>query len=143
MATYRRISWGSGVITAEKLNTMVENSDYLYERMLRGNYDHMFLQKDSNLKINAMTCGFPNHINNVSRYMHAYWAKPFAPGCSPIIATSHYFTEKIIVSVGIRNINGGPFPDNAGFRVEAYAGDEGYGSEWAGEHWIGVVALGW
>lgn len=122
---------------------MVENTDFLYERMLRGHFNHLGLLKDTNLRVQGMVVGFPNQINNVSRFIHAYWAKPFSPGCSPIMAASHYFTEKIVVSYGIRNISGSPFPDNAGFRVEMFAGDVGYGSEWAGDHWVSVIGLGW
>lgn len=140
---YRRLSWGSGPVTAEALNQMVENSDFLYERMMRGHYDHMGLQKETGIRVNALTMGFTTQINNVSRFSNAYWAKPFSPGCSPIIAASHYFSEKIVVSFGIRNIGGGPFPDNAGFRIEMFAGDVGYGSEWAGEHWLALVGVGW
>lgn len=143
MAVYRRLSWGSGPVTAEKLNQMVENSDFLYEKMMRGHFAHLGLMKDTNLRIQGMDVIVPQQINNVSRFANAYWPKPFSPGCKPIITNGHYFTEKVIHSVGIRNISGGLFPDNAGFRMEVYAGDAGYGSEWAGDHWYPVIALGW
>lgn len=143
MANYRRLSWGAGPITSEKLNAMVENTDFLYERMMRGNWTMFGIQKETNLRMQGIVMMVPEQINNVSRFVNAYWPKPFQPGCSPIIVHGHYFTEKIIVSVGIRNINGGVFPDHAGFRMEAYAGDAGYGSEWAGTHWFPVLGFGW
>ena len=104
-------------------------SHYLYERMMRGHFYHLDLAKDTNLRMQGMVLGLWNQINNVSRYTNAYWQKPFSPPCSPILADCHFFSEKIIVSHGLRNLNGGPFPDNAGFRVEMYAGDAGFGSE--------------
>lgn len=144
MATsYRRLSWGSGPITAEKLNAMVENSDFLYERMMRGHWTMWGVTKETNLRIQGIVMSVPDQINNVSRFVNAYWPKPFTPGCSPIISTGLYYTDKIGVFTGIRNISGGPFPDNAGFRLEMFGHDFGYGSELAGEKWVPCLGLGY
>jgi hypothetical protein len=143
LAIYRRINWGAGPVTAEKLNAMVENIDYVNERMLTGHWETFGMQKETNLRVQGMRVWPQQQINNVSRFANAYWPKPFSPGCSPIIVAGHYYTEKVIHSIGIKNINGSEFADNAGFRLEVYAGDSGYGSEWAGGHSYGVIALGW
>lgn len=122
---------------------MVENSDYVYEKMVQGNWDVFGMQKTTNLRVQGMITWPVTQINNVSRFCNAYWPKPFSPGCTPIIIPGHYYTEKVIHSIGIKNINGTEFPDNAGFRIEVYAGDNGFGPEWAGGHSYPVIGFGW
>lgn len=140
---YTRVTWGNGPVTAEQLNKMVENTDYLYERMMRGTFLVSGIFKDANLRIQGVVTSVTNNINGVSMYSNVYWPKPFSPGCDPVCAVSHYFTEAIIHSVGLRNMNGGLRPTNQGFRIETYAATTEHGDERRGSHEYAVIGLGW
>lgn len=142
-AVYKRLSFGAGPLTAEKLNSLVNNTDYLYDRMMRGYVSVNGINRDTNVRLQGFMCQITNNINNVSRFSNVYWPKPFAAGCIPIITYGHYFTEAIIHNVGFKHINGSIFPDNTGFRIEVFAPKTEYGDEWRGNHWFSVMGLGW
>ena len=141
-ANYTRMSFGSGPLASDKMNRLVDNVDYLYDRMMRGGYYVHSFNKETSLRVQGMLVSINNNINNVSRFSNVYWPKPFTAGCIPVITYSHYFTEAIIHNVGIKNINGGIFPDNVGFRMEVFAPKTEYGDEWRGTHWFPVIGLG-
>lgn len=140
--SYKRISWGNGPVTADKLNAMVQNTDYLYERMMRGHVEVSGLVVDKNVRIQGILVAIQNNINGVSRFSNVYWPKPFTPGCIPIITYGHYFTEAIIHSVGFKNINGTMFPSSTGFRMEVFAPTSEYGDEFRGQHLYSCMGLG-
>ena len=143
MANYTRIKWGNGPVTAEKLNQMVANTDYLYDRMMRGTYQVGGIFKDANLVVQGVICSVTNNINGLSMFSNVYWPKPFSPGCDPVCGVSHYFTEAIIHNIGLRGMEGGVRPTNMGFRIETYAGKTEHGDERRGTHEYSVLALGW
>ncbi len=142
-ANFKRITFGTGPLAAEKLNALQGNTEYLFDRMLRGYVATDGLNRDTNIRIQGFICQATTSLNNVSRYSNVYWPKPFAAGCRPIMTTGHFFTEALIHSVGFRHIAGGVFPDNAGFRIEVFAPTTEYGDEWRGTHWYSVMGLGW
>jgi hypothetical protein len=140
---FTRITFGAGPLSAEKLNGLVDNTNFLYDKMVRGGYYVNGFNKETSVRIQGMLVSINNNINNVSRFSNVYWPKPFTAGCIPVITYSHYFTEAIIHNVGIRGIGGGIFPDNVGFRMEVFAPKTEYGDEWRGTHWYPVIGLGY
>ena len=140
---FTRITFGAGPLSAEKLNGLVDNTNYLYDKMVRGGYYVNGFNKETSVRMQCMLVSINNNINNVSRFSNVYWPKPFTSGCIPAITYSHYFTEAIIHSVGIKGIGGGIFPDNVGFRMEVFAPKTEYGDEWRGTHWYPVIGMGY
>lgn len=127
----------------DKLNRLVDNVDYLFDKMVRGGYYVNGFNKDTSVRVQGFLAQIQTNINQVSRFSNCYWPKPFTAGCIPVISFSHYFTEAIIHSVGFRGINGGVFPDNIGFRMEVYAPKTEHGDEWRGTHWYAITGLGY
>lgn len=137
------MSFGTGPLATEKMNTLVSNVDFLYDKMVRGGYYVNSFNKDTSVRIQGFLTQATTNINNVSRFNNCYWPKPFTSGCIPVISYSHYFTEAIIHSVGFKGIGGGIFPDNIGFRMEVFATTTEYGDEWRGTHWYAITGLGY
>ena len=142
-SNYTRIRFGSGPLTAEKLNRMVDNMDYLYERMARGGYYVNGFNKDTSVRIQGFVAYATTNINNVSRWNNVYFTRPFTTGCIPVITNGHYYTEALIHSIGFKGLNGGVWPTNMGFRLEVFAPTTEYGDEWRGEHIYPIIALGY
>lgn len=142
-SVYKRLEFGPGPMTTEKLNALAGNVDFLFDRMLRGYVNVAGIARDTNIRIQGFLCQASTSLNNVSRYSNVYWPKPFGAGCIPVITYGHYFTEALIHSVGFKHISGGHLPDNVGFRIEVFAPKTEYGEEWRGTHWYACMGLGW
>lgn len=142
-SNYTRIRFGSGPLSAEKLNRMVDNMDHMYDKMVRGGYYVNGFNKDTSVRIQGFTATPITTINNVSRFSNIYFPVPFTSGCIPVITYGHYFTEAIIHSVGFKGIEGGIWPGNSGFRMEVYATTTEHGDEWRGSHTYSILALGY
>lgn len=115
---YNRISFSAGPLTVEKLNDIVENMDYLYERMCMGHYFVSGHQKENGLVIQGQITGVDRTASSAVRYTDMFWAKPFTTGCSPIITGAQYSTEMAQYFWMVRATNGLLYPDNRGFRLE-------------------------
>lgn len=54
---YERISFGAGALTAQQLNKLVSNMDFLHDRMIEGHYFVNEHQKENGLRINSAITG--------------------------------------------------------------------------------------
>lgn len=115
---YQRVSFESGPLTVEKLNDLVENMDFLYDRMCAGYYFVNGHQKENGLVIQGQVAGVDKTASSAIRYADIFWAKPFTTGCKPIITSSQYASEFSRNFWVLRAINGQLEPDNRGFRLE-------------------------
>lgn len=115
---YQRVSFESGPLTVEKLNDLVENMDFLYDRMCAGYYFVDGHQKENGLIIQGQVAGVDKTASSAVRYADVFWAKPFTTGCKPIITSSQYSTQMAQYFWMLRAINGQLNPDNRGFRLE-------------------------
>lgn len=142
-ANFVRTSFGAGPLSADKLQRLANNVEFLYDKMVRGGYYVHAFKKDESVRVQGFLVQASNNINNLSRYSNCYWPKPFMAGCIPVMSYGHYFTEAIIHSVGFKSIGGGLYPDHMGFRIEVYAPTTIHGDEWRGEHWFSIIGLGY
>lgn len=134
---YNNISFESGPLTVEKLNDLVENMDFLHERMTMGYYFVNGHQKENGLIIQGQVTGVDKTASSAVRYADMFWAHPFTPGCKPVITSAQYSTQMTQYFWGLRAVNGQLEPDNRGFRLEVGLpkGDGGLfsggGQKWA------------
>ena len=146
MANYTRLRFGNGAVSAEKLNAMIGNMDYLYENMVRGYWNVFLTPKETNLRVEGMLVSPYNYIDAVRRTALIYWPKPFSPGCSPIITNSHYMNLSYVHAVAMSAIDGTAIPNNIGFlfrAVSIFPATSEYGEQWVGDHWFPVIGLGY
>lgn len=145
---YERISFGAGALTAQQLNKLVSNMDFLHDRMIEGHYFVNEHQKENGLRINSAITGVAKPLNDKVRYADIFWPRPFLTGCKPVITTGHYFTKMMPVTIGLHAVNGELWPDNRGVRVEVgLQTDTGLfatSPKWGNEPTVfSLIALGW
>jgi hypothetical protein len=145
LPSYTRLRFGNGSISAEKLNAIIGNTDYLYENMVRGYHNVFGNPKETNLKVQGILC-LPYHYQDVwQRTADIYWPKPFSPGCTPVITNSHYMNAAFLHAIAIAALDLTVFPNNVGFKmhmVATQAATSSWGDQWQGDHWVPVIGLG-
>lgn len=113
---YKDISWADNEpLDTNKLNTMVSNSRYLFERAAKLYYNAYGTNKDTGIKI---ACGAatipPTTGNGIS--VNTYFGSFFTPGCQPVITvsiTSSYNRRVIPTIYGLSGASS--IPDHRGF----------------------------
>lgn len=137
------MSWGKEPITAQKLNDMVDNMDYLYEKMLTGYYDINGLTRDSGLTIRIGHVKVPQTENTANDVVH-FFSRPFMPGTRPVVLislASEYFNR---IFIAMRGLDGRATADHRGF-VATFSQDRTPGgpTEYSGEQFLQYVAFGY
>jgi hypothetical protein len=113
---YKDVSWADGEpLDTNKLNTMVSNSRYLFERAAKVYYNAYGVHKDNGIKIACGTNTIPP-VQAYSTSITVYFGSFFTPGCRPIVSTSitSSYNRRIIDT--INGISGASaLPDHRGF----------------------------
>lgn len=141
---YKRINWGSlsEPVSNNKLNDMINNMDYLYEKMITGYYNMFGVTRETGLSIRVGAAKLPYSEANYLGVSH-YFAKPFLPGTRPIIVSGFSTDMRWRIFMALRGFDGRAVPDHTGFvGVFTQDSDRSYGNQYMGEQWYTYIALG-
>jgi hypothetical protein len=116
VSSFKDVNWGSDdLLTTDKLNTMVSNTRYLFERTPKLYYNAYNTKKDSGLKIACGTTTIaPGKVNLYRKTV--YFGSFFTAGSKPVIVTgvTSPSNRRMITSIyGIQGL--GYVPDHRGF----------------------------
>lgn len=116
VSQYKDISWADEEpLDTNKLNTMVSNSRYLFERAAKVYYNAYGTHKDTGIKIACGVATIPP-ASAYSTKITVYFGAFFTPGCRPVIATSITTPYNRRVIETINGISGdAALPDHRGF----------------------------
>jgi len=114
VSIYKRISWGKEAISSAKLNDMVRNMDYLYEKMITGYYNLYGVARETGLTIRAGHAKLPFTEAQGNGVVH-YFPRPFLPGSRPAVVTSVNTDYYVRFFHAIRGLDGRAVPDHRGF----------------------------
>lgn len=123
MATpYRPISWGNEYISADKLNIMTSNDQYLFERMPSIYYNGPTGIKRSSggLKILAGCAVIQKNLKRESAIKDFHFGSYFSQGCRPVITTGMTADTPGRYSVMMTGF-GQDRPDNRGVRFKVFS----------------------
>jgi len=111
---YKRLNWSKEPVSSQKLNDMVGNDDYLYERMITGYYNVSGIVRDSGLEIRT---GFVKAIATEagSFFVSHYYPKPFLPGARPVVLVAVVSSGPMLYVLGTRGLDNRAVPDHRGF----------------------------
>jgi len=113
---YRAVSWEpNDILSADKLNRMTSNDQYLFDHMPRALYRAYGVRRDTGIKVAGGLCLIkaskrPTGTNTVN------FGSFFSSRCDPIVTTGVVNSQQDRIFVAINGL-GKPQPDNRGFRV--------------------------
>ena len=115
-SSYKRLTWGNEPILTGKLQTMVDNTDFVYAHMPNVKYTRAGVNRESGVKILAGAIHVPKkHAANKKR--DVYFGSFFSAGCFPIIIASVNAAPQSRYIVNTRNLDDTWLPDNRGFKA--------------------------
>ena len=145
ITSFKSLLWGRGEsVTSEKLNQMVNNSQYLFEQMPKTYYNTYGIKKTSGLKILAgiISIAPSNALWTSGRVEFGSY---FTPGCKPVVVTGHQPTaakwryHTIVKGIGTY------YPDHRG--IELHVGADYYGTSTKNvvmeRQYVHYIVLGW
>ena len=113
---YKDLAWGpTEALDMDKLNTMVNNSRYLFERAPKLYYSAYGVKKDTGIRIACGVATVPPKKVDV-QYINVSFGTFFSTSCKPVITlsiTSPHNGRVIPTIYGIAGVN--TQPDNTGF----------------------------
>lgn len=116
VSSFKDVNWGPNeYLATDKLNTMVSNTRYLFERAPKLYYNSYSIKKDTGIKI---ACGTATIAPGKAHYYKKtiYFGSFFTSGSKPVIVTSvtsPYNRRMILSHWGIQGE--GYVPDHRGF----------------------------
>jgi hypothetical protein len=141
---YKSVSWGDEPILKDKLNTMTNNDQWMFENMPRISYDAHSVRKTTGMKILAGKTLIPATSTNTIQII-TYFNGYFSPGCNPIVTTGFNPTNgQNRYHVATYGLDGRLLTDHRGMLVTVSA-DE-FSSEVrriTGPVWVNWIAVGW
>lgn len=116
VSQFKDVSWADQEpLDTNKLNTMVSNSRYLFERAAKVYYNAYSVHKDNGIKIACGVATIPP-AKAYSEAITVYFGSFFTPGSRPVIATSITSSYNRRVIETINGISGNSsLPDHRGF----------------------------
>jgi len=120
VSSYKDINWGDNEpISSDKLNTMISNTRYLFERAPKLYYNSYSVQKDTGVKIACGTATIPPGKGH-NFYKTIQFGSFFTAGSRPVIVTSVTSPANRRMILSHYGIQGAAYvPDNRGFIVVA------------------------
>lgn len=115
VSQFKDISWGDEPLDTNKLNTMVANTRYLFERAPKLYYHAYGVHRDTGLRIACGTVTVPRSDNKSER-VNVYFGSFFKPGSRPIVVTqivSPYNRRVVSTVYGLSGASS--LPDHRGF----------------------------
>lgn len=140
---YKAVSWGEEPTSADKLNTMANNEQWLFENTPRMKYSGYNLTKTSGLKILATYALIPaTTARGTSRGV--YFGSFFSTGCQPIVIAQPVPTNgQRRFFVTVNGINRA-VPDHTGAAITCIASELNPKNDKIGASvYCHVIAIGW
>lgn len=140
---YKRLIWGrTERISSQKLNDMISNDDYLFEKLFSGYYNHNGLVKDTGLTFRAGSVSIPN-FNGVYMSVNTFYSRPFLPGTKPIILLGLMSSDSNRIHYATRGLDGSWQPDHTGFNLYTSSNEvPNNGTEYKGTQYMAYLAIG-
>lgn len=138
---YKRLNWAKEPVSSQKLNDMVGNDDFLFEKMITGYYNVAGIVRDSGLEIRT---GF---VKGIATQANSFWAshyypKPFLPGARPVILCAVASASAMLYVLGTRGLDGRAIADHRGFLCHfSQLRPAGHPTKFYGEQWAAYVAI--
>jgi hypothetical protein len=116
VSAFKDLSWNDDdTADKDKLNLMVANTRYLFERAPKLYFNGYGVKKDTGIKIASGTAVIPPK-KATSQLINIYFGSFFTPGCKPVITNgivSHYNGRIIPTMYALQGV--GFVPDHTGF----------------------------
>lgn len=144
VSSFKDLSWGDNEpISTDKLNTMVSNTRYLFERAPRMYYNAYSVQKDTGVKIACGTATIPPG-KGWYFYKTIQFGAFFTAGSRPIIVTSVTSASNRRMILSQYGIQGSAYvPDNRGFTVCAASSTQEKNYSVPKQLYINWIAMGY
>lgn len=141
---YKAVSWNEEPISVDKLNTMTNNDQWLFENTPRMKYHGYNILKTSGLRILATYALIPATTARASS-RGVYFGSFFSQGCQPIVVAQPVPTNsgqrRFFVAV---NGIGRAVPDHTGATITLTASELNPKSDRiANQVYCHVIAIGW
>jgi len=140
---YKAVSWNEEPVSTDKLNTMTNNDQWLFENTPRMKYHGYNLIKTSGLKILATYVTIPP-TTATSAGRNLYFGSFFSAGCQPIVVASPASTNaqrRFFIAV---NGIGKAVPDNNGAQIYLVPSEANPKNNKIGATvYCHVIAIGW
>lgn len=114
-----RLNWGDELVSTGKLNNMVENDNYLFEKSITGYYNALGIIRDTGLSFRT---GWINGLatENMGVTIANYYTKPFLPGARPVIVLGIAADVYYDIFYAVTGLDGRVVPDHRGFNLRAW-----------------------
>lgn len=141
-SVYKRLNWFGEPVSTSKLNSMVENMDYLYENMITGYYNLFGVSRNTGLTIRVGQAKTAFTEANYQALTH-YYDRPFLPGTKPVIVSGLTADIRARIFYAVKGLDGSARPDHRGFTVimSEERGPTNL-SQYEGEQYYSYLALG-
>ena len=92
VSSYKPVYWGEEPTTSDKLNQMVNNTQWVYENMPRMLYSAYGVKKADSVKIIAGTAVVPANNQSWASVIVSF-GNYFTPGCKPVVVMTRQPTN--------------------------------------------------
>lgn len=117
MSTYTPMTWSNGdAVSIERMNTMAENDQYLYERVIESKHVWDGAETTAGIKILAMNARFPS-VNAKLATIPISWNGFFSPGCNPIVNLTVGRRQRNRLWVSVKGPSGENWPNSRGCEI--------------------------
>lgn len=117
---WKAVSWvPNELITDTKLNQMVNNDEYLHNKMMVGRYDANGVTIDSSVRIMTGLALIAAQSKAATASVTVDFSNFFTPGTKPIVTTGIYSQNQRYLMATVQGKGSDPQPDSTGFKVTA------------------------
>lgn len=141
--SFKIISWSDDeLITAEKLNTMVSNAEWVRDNMVQGDYAAFGKDKRDGVKLLGGVA-LISKSGNRSKSKRVSFNSFFTPQAKPIVTTGVVSSHQRRIFCTIEG-DGKPFPDGTGFVIQVFIeADNDANKKITNDFYVSWMALGW
>lgn len=111
------MTWSKGdAVTVEKLNQMVENEQYLFERVVQSKYTFDDAERTDGIKVFARNERFPITGTKLAQKAIS-WEGFFSPGCNPIVQVTVGRMDRNRLWTSVKGPSGENWPTSQGCEI--------------------------
>lgn len=140
---YKIVAWSDDeLVTADKLNTMASNADWIKNHMVKGLYSAFNMNKKDGVKIASGMKLVPEG-NKQSDTVTVRFNSFFNGSCKPVVTTGIVSSHQRRIFVSLDGI-GRAFPDSNGFQIHAFIEAEADKNKKIKHNFhVSWIAVGW
>lgn len=143
MSTYTPVTWSSGdAITPDKLNAMVGNDQYLFDKSIDAKHTFEGAERASGIKIWAGNGRF-ERTGTTRSVLNFNWDGFFSSGCNPIVNVTQGRRDRNRIWIAVSGPGADNWPNSRGCEVHGIMDPDAnytFSSVYIPVH---VIAIGW